>query len=57
MGAYVHLFPGHDNDDGTVTVTSVISLCCKTALPTGSGTVDPSAVTCPAFSLEGGETK
>lgn len=43
-----HLMAGHANDDGTVTVTSVITLCCKVAFPKGLGTLDPTAVTCPA---------
>lgn len=43
-----HLMAGHDNGDGTVTVTSIISLCCRVAFPSGLGTLDPSAVTCPA---------
>ncbi len=49
----VHLFAGEQNDDGTVTVTSVISLCCRVGLPTGLGTVDPDAVTCPGVPQEG----
>ncbi|WP_323986265.1 hypothetical protein [Microbacterium plantarum] len=41
-----HLMAGRSNEDGTVTVTSVITLCCKVAFPKGMGTLDPAAVTC-----------
>lgn len=48
----VHLMAGHANGDGTVTVTSIISLCCKVAFPTGLGTIEPEAVTCSSFTPE-----
>lgn len=48
-----HLMKGQDNGDGTVTVQSVISLCCRVAFPGGLGTLDPDAVTCPKFNMEG----
>lgn len=53
----IHLFPGHDNGDGTVTVTSFISLCCKTVLPSGRATIVPEYANCPGLSaaLGGGD--
>lgn len=48
-----HLMDGRENGDGTVTVTSVITRCCRVAFPKGLGTFDPKAVTCPSY--EAGE--
>lgn len=40
---------GRDNGDGTVTITSIITVCCGVALPVGRGTLEPAAVTCPKY--------
>ena len=46
MSEPLHLYRGRTNDDGTVTVTSFITVCCSRVLSNGRGTVIEGQATC-----------